>query len=482
MAFSSNFLKLGSVESDLWGFPRVRSGGFALTYKVDINEMTWAARCFHRGVRDRAIRYAQICQAIEKYQLPFFVPTRYIQHGITVHGKQFPISVLEWVEGESLESYIFHHLESQKDLITIGQKFRQVCRLMEEKELAHGDLSHRNILVKSDEIVLIDYDGMFVPALTGRKSSELGNTHFQHPERSNSFFNCRMDRFSSIVIYLAIMALASDPALWNRFQSGGEGLLFQKSDFLDPGKSRLLLALENNPGVSRYISQFRQICTSSIESVPSLEELIEGTSVKPVKISSLFDSRKKQKVEIPVIFAESLDEIYKKEGEIVTVVGRIIEIFHGHTINGEDHIFLNFGDWQEDCFTVVLWGSVLDDINRMDISVDSWIGRWVSINGLISVRKRRPQIQAEALTDITILPSQENANLLLNSYTNSKWSQIEKKKVEKESAEKGSNQVIQNHEAPKINLIDMFHYSEQKNVDSLLNQLYSSNRFNNINK
>lgn len=189
MAFAANFLRNGSVESDLWGFPRVRSGGFALTYKIDMKEKTWAARCFHRTVRDRSIRYSQICQVLENNTLPYFVKTRYMHRGISVNGKHFPISILEWVEGESLENYILHQLETSDKLLSLSEKFRVMCMRLEEANMAHGDLSHRNILVKSDDLYLIDYDGMFVPGLTGRKSSELGNIHFQHPSRSVLFFN-----------------------------------------------------------------------------------------------------------------------------------------------------------------------------------------------------------------------------------------------------------------------------------------------------
>ncbi len=196
--------------------------------------MTWAARCFHRVVRDRSIRYTQICQAIEKHNLPFFVPTRYLYRGIVVQGKHFPISVLQWIEGESLEAFVLHHLENPDQILALSERFRIMCRQLEEFDMAHGDLSHRNIIIKSDEIFLIDYDGMFVPALSSRKSSELGNIHFQHPLRTNAFFNSHLDRFASIVIYLALLGLASDPSLWARFQSGGEGLIFQKADFLNP--------------------------------------------------------------------------------------------------------------------------------------------------------------------------------------------------------------------------------------------------------
>jgi len=481
MAFSSNFLRQGLVESDLWGFPRVRSGGFALTYKIELKDNTWATRCFHRAVRDRAIRYAQICRMLEEHQLPFFVPTRFIQHGIAIHGKQYPISILKWIDGESLESFVLHHLDEPEYLLTLSDKFREVCRQMELNGLAHGDLSHRNILVKSGEIFLIDYDGMYVPALSGRKSSELGNIHFQHPLRTNILFNDQLDRFSSIVIFLALIALAADTSLWRRFQSGGEGLLFQRSDFLDPEKSRLMRMLEKIPATSRFIPEFRRICLSPVESVPSLEEFITGKAASPITVSTLLEINQKKLPASIVIDSQSLPGILRSVGEIVTVVGMVNEVFHGHAPSGEDHVFINFGNWQEDCFTSVLWGSVLDDIQRLDISLDSWVGQWISVTGLVSIRKKRPQIQVEAVTDLLLHRSEDEARKLLEPMTKTG---IEKKnKKAPKIVLSSSKQVIPSKEVGSssgvavFSLTDLFESNGNPGIETVLNQLYSSDRF-----
>jgi hypothetical protein len=480
MAFSSNFLRLGLVESDLWGFPRVRSGGFALTYKVELKDNTWATRCFHRAVRDRAIRYAQICRMLEEHQLPFFVPTRFIQHGISIHGKQYPISILKWIDGESLESFALHHLEEPEELLALSGKFREVCRQLELNSLAHGDLSHRNILVKTGEIYLIDYDGMYVPALSGRKSSELGNIHFQHPLRTNTLFDAHLDRFSSIVIFLALIALAADNSLWQRFQSGGEGLLFQRSDFLDPQKSRLFRTLEKIPETSRFIPEFRRICLSPIETVPSLEEFITGKAANPFTVAALLEINQRKLPEIRAIDSQALPDILRSVGEIATIVGCVKEVFHGHAASGEVHTFINFGNWQEDCFTTVLWGPVLEDIQRLDISLDSWEGQWISVTGLVSVRNKRPQIQVEAVTDLFLYRSEDEARKLLE--------QKVKKEIEKKprksplialSAKKlvtPSTEIIISPQAV-FSLTDMFESNGNPVIETVLNQLYSPDRF-----
>ncbi len=479
ISFSSNFLRQGMVEIDLWGFPRVRSGGFALTYKIELKDNIWAARCFHRAVRDRAIRYTQICQSLEKLSLPFFVPTRYFQHGIAVHGKHFPISIVEWIEGESLEAFVFHHLRQPDDLLALSEKFRDVCRTLEANGLAHGDLSHRNIMVKSGDVFLIDYDGMYVPSLTGRKSSELGNIHFQHPSRSNADFNEKMDRFSAIVIYLALLALAAEPGLWDQYQSGGEGLLFQRSDFLDPGSSRLLRRLTVIPSVSRYISSFMQICVSSINDVPSLEELITGKESKFLLLTP--DNHKKivnKKANVPVYQADWLTSIQQSIGRIVTVVGEVKEVFHGHTEDGADHIFINFGNWRENCFTAVIWGGVLEDFQRISINPDGLTGKNLSITGLMSIRNKRPQIVLEAVTDLVIKPVQQKQNDFFIQKTNlSEISSPPKEKVETFTGGNINNAAQAILPTPNLSLDDMFRNEAKTGLEDVLNQLYASERF-----
>jgi hypothetical protein len=486
-AFSHNFLRQSSVESDLWGFPRVRSGGFALTYKLSLNDKLWAARCFHRVVRDRFMRYTEICNSLDELRLPFFLTTRYLHRGIAVQGKYFPMTLVEWVEGDSLETYILHNLENPDKLLGLSDKFRDVCRQMELRNIAHGDLSHRNIIVKSDEIFLIDYDGMYVPALSGKKSSELGNIHFQHPQRTNAIFNNRMDRFSSIVIYLALLGLAGESGLWRRFQSGGEGLLFQRSDFLNPHGSQLLMALERNPLTARFVPRFRQICRNSMEDTPSLEELIVAHTFEVTTDQAgnqLWNLLEKKKSEVPILYARDTAAINRLQGELATVVGKITEVFHGQTLEDEEHIFINFGDWQQDCFTGVLWGPVLEDMKGMDFSFDSWVGEWMSIRGLISVRNKRPQIQVDAVTDCVLLGSEEKAGRLLNREKPSQRRPVMidsslniHLSVSHSSQNSGSVNGSSKNDAKILRLTDLFDRQKDPSVEFKINELYSKKQF-----
>src|SRR2546430_17155528 len=90
----------------------------------------------------------------------------------------------------------------------------------------------------SDLIQLVDYDGMWVPALSGRDATEIGHRAYQHPERSGQDYGQEIDRFSALVIYLSLAALERDATLWERFHTG-DNLIFVREDFLQVGRSAI---------------------------------------------------------------------------------------------------------------------------------------------------------------------------------------------------------------------------------------------------
>jgi hypothetical protein len=83
----------------------------------------------------------------------------------------------------------------------------------------------------------IDYDGMYIPALAGRPSEEMGQRNYQHPLRTAMDFGPTLDHFSEWVIYVSLVLLSWDATLWTKLKGGDECLLFRKIDFDDPESS-----------------------------------------------------------------------------------------------------------------------------------------------------------------------------------------------------------------------------------------------------
>src|SRR2546421_6969281 len=243
-AFADRGLKAVTLELDRFGMPKPATGGNAVVYKANepggflIFKKTWAIRCFLRPISDHAERYEAISKHLRKVRLPYDVNFQFLKQGIRIRSDWFPIVKMQWAKGDLLHSHIEKHLAYPAALAALRAKWVVLARHLEAAKVAHGDLQHGNILVRGGSIQLVDYDGMWVPALSGRDATEIGHRAYQHPERSGQDYGQEIDRFSALVIYLSLAALERDATLWKRFHTG-DNLIFVREDFLQVGRSAI---------------------------------------------------------------------------------------------------------------------------------------------------------------------------------------------------------------------------------------------------
>ncbi|PZS05059.1 MAG: hypothetical protein DLM70_07050, partial [Chloroflexi bacterium] len=161
------------------GLPLPVTGNFASVYRMQRGKETWAARCFWRDFPDIAHRYERIAVHLQQSRLSQTVGFDYLPTGIRVRGRWYPSLKMEWVEGVPLhrwvESYL-HHPHAVQDL---RMRWEELMSSLESASMAHGDLQHGNVLVAGERLMLVDYDGMYVPALRGMGSHELGHPNYQ---------------------------------------------------------------------------------------------------------------------------------------------------------------------------------------------------------------------------------------------------------------------------------------------------------------
>ncbi len=227
------------------------SGGFAVVFKLkDDKGKYWAFKCFTQDVTDRQERLKDIATHLQSLKNPYFVDFQYLENELWVCSKlagdrEYPIVMMPWVEGVTLGAYIndiCQKNDTQK-LYDLLQNCVKMFAFLLDSGIAHGDLKHDNILVKPNgEVILIDYDGMYVPTLWHKKMIELGSPSYQHPNRQNMPFNAQLDHFSMLVILTSIYALYRNPAL-KSLQNTPDHLLFQQKDFLNPAQSPTFKAL-----------------------------------------------------------------------------------------------------------------------------------------------------------------------------------------------------------------------------------------------
>jgi hypothetical protein len=416
LAFQDVDLRECHPETDpIIGWPRVTSGGFALTYRLLGPHKQWAVRCFHKPVPDRRRRYDAISRFLNNNRNPIFTDIHYLPQGIRVDEHWYPVTKMRWLPGETLSKFIEGNITRPQALASLPGQFQELVAALEHVGVAHGDLQHGNIMVSEGKLMLIDYDGMYVPDLAGSTSSELGHVNYQHPARTARDFGTHLDRFSAIVIYLALRALtlAPNPAgLWQDHSSSGENLLFTQEDFRFPDTSKLLSRLASLPGFHSFVDRFRLVCKTDVTQVPSLADFLSGRIAAPVPVDWIPAPARRQ---YQVIDATQRDMLLQNVGQRVTVVGRIADYTRRTTqygTPGKPYVFLSFGDWRQGSFRLVIWSEGLGLFDARKIELSAYTGKWVSVTGLLTRydpgnRPSHPQIVVEMPSEIEILKGGE---------------------------------------------------------------------------
>jgi hypothetical protein len=290
LCFSDLDLKFGIVEEDSMGLPRPISGGFAVVYKIRSNGRTWAVRCFQSQIMDQAERYAAVSKHLQAAGLPYTVGFNYLQEGIRVHGRWHPVLKMEWVEGPSLIEFVQQHLSDAEAIRRLAARWLTMAQGLREASFAHGDLQHGNVLVVGGDLKLIDYDGVFVPALTGRNSNEYGHRNFQHPQRNSSDYGPSLDNFSNWIVYFSLVALSLAPSLWSELSAGDECLLFRQADYERPEDSVALSRLEHHsdPRLQEIGNALHDLWVLPLQRIPPIDGDLPGVGqhVSPSPVQS----------------------------------------------------------------------------------------------------------------------------------------------------------------------------------------------------
>ncbi len=289
LCFKDPELQKGNCQLTKLGLPKVTTGAFASVYRFRCATRDVAVRCFLHRINDVEQRYAEISDFIMTDNLPYTVSFEYQREGVLVRGRWYPILKMDWVEGVTLTDYLEQNFRSQVKLQALISKFKEMMSDLRAAGIAHGDLQHGNILVvDDDQLRLVDYDGMYVPALAGWTSNELGHRNYQHPGRTKYTFGSYLDNFSAWVIHSALISLSLDVNLWHDFGVGDECLLLRQADYQNSSSSRMFLRLLSHKQneISGHARLLQHFVLWNPKDIPELNSAISLIKIPPLAISA----------------------------------------------------------------------------------------------------------------------------------------------------------------------------------------------------
>ena len=240
---------LTPVQDD-HGEPYRSSGAFAVVFKM-LDKSTgkyYALKCFTEEQQGRAEAYRQIADELDLLDSPYITSVKYMEKELFVDSQceedEFPVLLMDWVEGETMETYISSNYCNQYAMSMLCYRFGKMAAWLRTQSFAHGDIKPDNIIVRPDgSLTLVDYDGMFVSSMKGCKSPTVGTKDFSHPLRTMDDFDETIDDFSLASIALSLKAISMKSTLLDIY-GASDRLLFSENDYRNPSNSKVISALQ----------------------------------------------------------------------------------------------------------------------------------------------------------------------------------------------------------------------------------------------
>ena len=279
----------------------------------------YALKCFTEEQEGRADAYRQIAEELDMVEYPYIIFVKYIEKEVWVDCQceedKFPVLLMDWVDGDTMEAYIAANYHNQSSMSMLCYRFGKMAAWLRTQSFAHGDLKSDNIIVRPDgSLALVDYDGMFVPSMKGRKSPTKGTKNFSHPLRTVDDFDETIDDFSLASIALSLKAISLNSTLLDLYGNSSR-LLFSEEDYHNPSKSKVISALQElmcNKDLCTLYSLFMLALARKELSLCSFRLFIGEKPIQPQSIEDL--STKATEEELKDAYIDEWGVKYSKDG------------------------------------------------------------------------------------------------------------------------------------------------------------------------
>ena len=311
------------------GEPYRSSGAFAVVFKMK-DEQTgkcYALKCFTEEQEGRAEAYRQIADELEMVDSPYITSVKYMEKELFVDSQceedEFPVLLMDWVDGETMETYIAANYQNQSAMLMLCYRFGKMAAWLRTQSFSHGDIKPDNIIVRPDgSLTLVDYDGMFVPSMKGSQSPTIGTRDFSHPLRTVDDFDETIDDFSLASIALSLKAISMKSTLLDIY-GASDRLLFSENDYRNPSNSKVISALQElmcDEDFCTLYSLFMLALARKELSACSFRLFIGEKPILPQTIEDL--STKATEEELKEAFTDEWGAKYSKDGRKLLKVPR----------------------------------------------------------------------------------------------------------------------------------------------------------------
>ncbi len=243
------------------------TGSYSVVFRmrsIDDPGQEWAMKCYVADQERRLTSCRAIIEYLTSISSPYLLPLHLYENECYCQGQYYPIVLLPWVEGDSLVNYVRKWIDAPERLEKLSHDFGFFACWLRRQSFAHGDLKSDNLRIRPrGELVLLDYDGLYIPTMQGEPPREEGNPDYTHPLYQSTDFNEHAGDFALSVIALSLRALVLSPTLFRDF-GGDRHLLLQAKDFIYPEKSKALQALSTLP-YDPYFKRLEQLFREALE-------------------------------------------------------------------------------------------------------------------------------------------------------------------------------------------------------------------------